>query len=102
MEEGLAVIVDFVVTMVMCCSQIKVISDALHDYWKICCYGNSQSPNDNNFHELDKRRELLGITSFVWLPGVMRSLEHSTIVVVITTESSHVVFIRCVFDLLQG
>ena len=102
MEEGLAAIADFVVTMVMCHSQIKVISDVLHDYWKSCCYGNSRSPSDNDFHELDRRRELLGITSFLWLPGVTRSHEHSTVVMVITTETSHVVFIHCVFDLLQG
>ena len=102
MEEGLTLISDSVVIMVMCCSQIKVISDALHDYWKSCCYGNSQSQSDNDTHELDRRRELLGITSFLWLPGVMRSHEHSTVVMVITTETNHVVFIHCVFDLSQG
>ena len=107
MEEGLILVADSVVTMVMCCSQIKVVSDALRDYWKSCCYGNSQSQSDNDlydndFYESDRRRELLGITSFLCLPGVMRSQEHSTVVMVITTETNHVIFIRCVFDLLQG
>ena len=83
------------------CSQIKLVSDALHDYWKSHCYGNIQSSSDNDFYELERRRRLMAITSFVWLPGVARNHDHSTVVMVITTETSHVVFIRCVFDLLQ-
>ena len=90
----------FTVTMTMC-SQIKVISDALHDYWKSHYYGNIQSLNDDSFHELERRRRLMAVTSFIWLPGVKRNHENSTVVMVITTETSHVVFIRCVFDLLQ-
>lgn len=104
------------VTTIMCycshdnvCFQIKVVSDALHDYWKSHYYDNrqpssdtSQLSNDDNFYELDRRRKLLSITSFLWLPGVVRNHKHSTVVMVITTETNHIVFIRCVFDLLQG
>ena len=83
--------------------QIKVVSDALHEYWKAHCYENSESVGDDeDFLELDKRRQLLGVTSFLWLPGVLRTHEDSTIVMVITTETNHIVFIRCVFDILQG
>lgn len=78
--------------------KVKVISEALRNYWS-CSYGNSQS---YNFHELDRRRELLSITSFIWLPNVVRSHTHHTAVMVVTTKTGHIIFIHCVFDLLKG
>ena len=84
--------------------QIKIVSDVLHDYWKTHCYGDGEllGDDDEEFHELDRRRQLSGITSFLWLPGVLRTRQDSTVVMVITTETNHVVFIRCVFDIPQG
>jgi len=81
--------------------QVKVLSESLHDHWKKESYGNLPSFK-NPFYNVDKRRELLHITAFVWLPHVIRNTEKSSAVLVATTQSRHVVFIRCDFDLLQG
>ena len=81
--------------------QIKTLSETLHDHWKETCYGDPP-PCKHAFYDLDKRRELLHITTFLWLPHIIRSPETSAIILVVTTESRHVVFLRCVFNLLQG
>ena len=84
-----------------CIVQVKILSETLNDHWKEKCYGDPL-PCENAFDDINKRRELLHITTFIWLPHIIRNQETSAIILVATTESRHVVFIRCVFDLSQG